>query len=52
MQGFVEGSNVNAIKNLTAMIIAHRSFEAYQKAVSNYDKIMEKSSNSIGEIRA
>ena len=52
MQGFVEGSNVNAIKNLTAMIIAHRSFEAYAKAVSNYDKVMEKSSNNIGEIRA
>jgi len=52
MQGYVEGSNVNAIKNLTAMIIAHRSFEAYQKAISNYDKMMEKSSNTIGEVRA
>ncbi len=51
-QGFLEGSNVNPIKNLTDMIIAHRSYEAYQKAVSNYDKMMEKSSNSIGEVRA
>lgn len=51
-QGFVEGSNVNAIKNLTAMIMAHRSFEAYQKAISNYDKMMDKSSNTIGEVRA
>lgn len=51
-QGFLEGSNVNAIKSLTDMIVAHRSYEAYQKAVSNYDKIMEKSSNSIGEVRA
>ena len=51
MQGYLEGSNVNAIKNLTAMIIAHRSYEAYQKAVSNYDTIMEKSSNSIGSVR-
>jgi flagellar basal-body rod protein FlgF len=51
-QGFLEGSNVNAIKNLTSMIIAHRSYEAYQKAVSNYDQIMEKSSNSIGDVRA
>jgi len=50
-QGFLEGSNVNAIKNLTAMITAHRSFEAYQKAMSNYDKMMDKSSNQIGEIR-
>lgn len=51
-QGYLEGSNVNAIKNLTAMIIAHRSYEAYQKAVSNYDQIMDKSSNSIGSVRA
>lgn len=51
-QGFLEGSNVNAIKNLTDMIIAHRSYEAYQKAVANYDSMMQKSSNSIGDVRA
>lgn len=51
-QGFLEGSNVNAIKNLTSLIMAHRSFEAYQKAVSNYDQIMEKSSNSLGRVQA
>ncbi len=51
-QGFLEGSNVNAIKNMTAMIMAHRSYEAYQKAVSNFDQMMDKSSNSIGEVRA
>lgn len=51
-QGFVEGSNVNAIKNLTSLITAHRSYEAYQKAVSNFDQIMEKSSNSLGDVRA
>jgi flagellar basal-body rod protein FlgG len=51
-QGFLEGSNVNAIKNLTDMIIAHRSYEAYQKAVNDYDQMMQKSSNVIGEIRA
>ncbi len=50
-QGFLEGSNVNIIKNLTHMILAQRSFEAYQKAVQNYDSMMEKSSNSIGVIR-
>lgn len=51
-QGSLEASNVNAIKNLTSMIIAHRSYEAYQKAVSNYDQMMEKSSNAIGDVRA
>ncbi|MFW7377897.1 MAG: flagellar hook-basal body protein [Oligoflexus sp.] len=51
-QGFLEGSNVNSIKNLTSLIMAHRSYEAYQKAVSNFDQMMEKSSNSIGDVRA
>lgn len=51
-QGYLEGSNVNIIQNLTAMITAHRSYEAYQKAVKNFDQMMEKSSNSIGEVRA
>ena len=51
MQGFLEGSNVNAIRSLTSMIVAHRSYEAYQKAISNYDHIMEKSSNVLGEVR-
>ncbi len=51
-QGFLEGSNVNAIKNITAMIIAHRSYEAYQKAISNYDQMMERSSNQLGDVRA
>lgn len=51
-QGMLEGSNVNAIKSLTAMILAHRSYEAYQKAVSNYDTMMDKSANIIGTVRA
>lgn len=51
LQGFIEGSNVNAVKNLTSMIMAHRSFEAYQKTVSNMDSMMEKSSNTIGSLR-
>ncbi len=51
-QGALEGSNVNAIRNLTSLILAHRSYEAYQKSIKNYDSMMEKSSNTIGEVRA
>jgi flagellar basal-body rod protein FlgF len=51
-QGFLEGSNVNAIKSLTSMIVAHRCYEAYQKNVQNFDRMMERSSNTIGELRA
>lgn len=51
-QGFLESSNVNTIKNLTSMIIAHRSYEAYQQAIKNYDNMMDKSNNRIGELQA
>ena len=51
-QGSLEGSNVNAMKNLTSMIIAHRSYEAYQKTISNYDKMMDISNNQLGTVRA
>jgi flagellar basal-body rod protein FlgG len=51
-QGSLEGSNVNAMKNLTSMIIAHRSYEAYQKAITNYDKMMDISNNQLGAVRA
>ncbi|MFK7824984.1 MAG: flagellar hook-basal body protein [Oligoflexales bacterium] len=50
-QGFLESSNVNAIKNLTDMILAHRSYEAYQQAIKNYDSMMEKSNNTLGEVQ-
>ncbi len=49
-QGSLEGSNVNAIKNLTDMILAHRSYEAYGKAIKNYDSMMEKANNQIGQV--
>lgn len=49
-QGSLEGSNVNAIKNLTDMILAHRSYEAYGKAIKNYDSMMERSSNQLGQV--
>ena len=51
IQGSIEGSNVNAIENLTNMIVAHRSYEAYTKALKNYDSMMEKSNNEIGRIQ-
>lgn len=51
-QGSLEGSNVNVIRNLTAMILSHRSYEAYQKTMKNMDSMMEKSSNTIGSVQA
>jgi flagellar basal-body rod protein FlgF len=49
-KGYLESSNVNTMRNLTNMIIAHRQYEALQKAVKSHDQTMEMSSNKIGTV--
>jgi flagellar basal-body rod protein FlgG len=49
-QGFLEGSNVNPMKNMTSMIIAHRTYEALQKAVKAYDNTMQLAAQKVGEV--
>jgi flagellar basal-body rod protein FlgF len=46
-QGFVEGSNVNAIQEMSELIKAHRHFENIQKAINTYDSISGKAVNDI-----
>ncbi|BBH52181.1 flagellar hook-basal body protein [Fluviispira sanaruensis] len=48
-QGYLEGSNVNPMRNLTNLIIAHRSYEALQKTVKAHDDTMQ-NANKISEI--
>ena len=50
-QGFVEGSNVNAIKEMSELINAHRHFENIQKAVKTYDQISGQIVNDIADFR-
>jgi flagellar basal-body rod protein FlgF len=50
-QGFLEGSNVNPMRNMANLITAHRTYEALQKAVQAHDKTMEKGANEIGAVR-
>jgi len=47
-QGFLEGSNVNAIEEMSELIKAHRHFETIQKAINAYDSISGKAANDIG----
>ena len=49
-QGFLEGSNVNPVKNLTTLITAHRNFESLQKATKSQDEMM-KMSNKIADLQ-
>lgn len=48
-QGFLEGSNVNAIDEMSELIKAHRHFESIQKAINAYDSISNKAANEIGK---
>lgn len=47
-QGFLEGSNVNVVEEMTNMIMAHRVFEATQQAVKAFDHMDDKLINGVG----
>lgn len=46
-QGFLEGSNVNIIQEMTDMISATRTFESTQKAIQAFDQMNQKLVNDI-----
>lgn len=50
LQGYLEGSNVNAIEEMVEMITLLRNYEAGQKAIRTQDEMLEKASNEIGRI--
>ncbi|MFH2052320.1 MAG: flagellar hook-basal body protein [bacterium] len=51
-QGHIEGSNVNAIDTLVAMIAAQRAFEVQSKVMSTEDEMLNKSVNNLPRISA
>lgn len=48
-QGFIEGSNVNAIQEMSELIRAHRHFDNIQKAVNTYDAMAGRAMNDISK---
>lgn len=48
-QGFIEGSNVNAVEEMSELIKAHRHFESIQKAINAYDSINGKAVNDLAK---
>ncbi len=48
-QGFVEGSNVNTIHEMSELIKAHRHFDNIQKAIQTYDNITGRAVNDISK---
>lgn len=49
-QGYLEGSNVDMIRNMVQMISSYRTFEADQKALHAQDETLEKAVNQVGKV--
>lgn len=49
-QGFVEGSNVNSVKEMVEMITMMRTYEANQKLITIHDELLEKAVNNIARV--
>jgi flagellar basal-body rod protein FlgG len=50
-QGHLEGSNVNPVDTLIAMIAAQRAFEVQSKVLTTEDEMLEKSVNELPRIK-
>lgn len=46
-QGFLEGSNVNAVREMTRLIEATRSYESHMQAIRTYQEIDNRTVNDI-----
>lgn len=49
-QGFVEGSNVNSVKEMVEMLTMMRTYEANQKLITMHDGLLEKAVNNIARV--
>lgn len=49
-QGYIEGSNVNAIGEMTKLIEISRLYEAYQKMLQSFDEVDNTAVNDLGEV--
>ncbi|MDY6971873.1 MAG: flagellar basal body rod C-terminal domain-containing protein, partial [Thermodesulfobacteriota bacterium] len=50
MQGFIELSNVDAIRGMTEMIEVLRAYESYQKVIQSIDEVTSKAINEVGRL--
>jgi flagellar basal-body rod protein FlgG len=49
-QGYLEGSNVNAVVEMTKLIEIGRLYETYQKMLQSFDQVEETAVNELGEV--
>jgi len=51
VQGALEMSNVNIVKEMTDLIEIHRGYESYQKIIKSMDECSSKAINEVGVLR-
>jgi flagellar basal-body rod protein FlgG len=49
-QGFVEGSNINVVQEMTEMIETVRGYESYQRIIQFLSEINAKATNDVGRL--
>jgi len=47
LQGFVEGSNVNVVEEMVAMIVTQRAYEINSRAIKTADEMMQTANNLV-----
>ncbi len=50
IQGFIEGSNVNVVEEMVAMISMTRNYEANQRMIQVHDSLLGKAVNEVGRL--
>ncbi len=47
-QGYIEGSNINAVREMAKMITALRSYQTFQKAIQSHSEMTTRLINEVG----
>ena len=50
MQGYIEQSNVNSVREMVNLITITRAYEAGQKMIQSSDRVLESAVNSVGKV--
>lgn len=50
LQGFLEGSNVDSLKEMIQIMETYRSYESAQRVVKSYDETLDKAVNEVARV--
>jgi flagellar basal-body rod protein FlgG len=50
LQGYLEGSNVNVVQEMSKMIEVNRLYQAQQRVIKNADSTLDKAVNQVGRV--